>query len=139
MLSDRQGHRGSRLRACLIVLEALICQGSAGNQVGLHSATSVFIGRSVPCLSKEDIFPLLEDALMIKVFLVSFAQLGDEHIRLIFSSCPHSLSVFAKLKPSSKINLKYVFGHANTRMFGNFSPQVVVTSGVCALPEVGQQ
>ena len=35
MLSDKQGHTGSWLCACLIVLEALICQGSAGNQVGL--------------------------------------------------------------------------------------------------------
>lgn len=37
-LWDKQGHGGNRPRSCLIVLEALICRGSAGNQVGLFSA-----------------------------------------------------------------------------------------------------
>lgn len=37
-VADKWGHRGSCLHSCLIVLEALICQGSAGNQVGIYSA-----------------------------------------------------------------------------------------------------
>lgn len=35
---DKQGHGGNHPRSCLIVLKALICRGSAGNQVGLFSA-----------------------------------------------------------------------------------------------------
>lgn len=133
---DKWGHRGSRLHSRLIVLEALICQGSAGNQVGIYSA---LFNVYWPAHSrKEDIWissrrtpalhhpapPPREDALMIKLFLVC-----------VFSSVwrwahPSYLLVSpSKMKPASKTDLKYAFSHANTRMFGNFSPQVVVTSG----------
>lgn len=86
----KRGHGGNRPRACLIVLEALICRGSAGNQVGLFT---VFTGCSVLCLSNEDFFTNQEDAVMLKQFLAS-AVAEDERIRLISTppppSCPRS-------------------------------------------------
>lgn len=77
-----------------------ICWESGGSGLG----PAVFTGCSVPCLSKEDIFTNQEDAVMIKQFLASVA-VEDEHIRLIFPSCPRSPSVFATLKPGSDTNL----------------------------------
>lgn len=81
--SDKWEHRGSRLHSRLIVLEALICRGSAGNQVGICSALSCLLATSVHVEQRGylDIFTLCpsaapsgppphEDALMIKLFLV---------------------------------------------------------------------
>ena len=76
--ADERGHRGSRLHSPLIVLEALICQGSAGNQVGIYSAPLCLLAGS---FRVDDVFALCplcstilppprEDALMIKPFLV---------------------------------------------------------------------
>ena len=42
-------HIGNTVRSLLIVLEALICQGSAGNQVGISLGMPLFLA----CLSHE--------------------------------------------------------------------------------------
>lgn len=53
--ADERGHRGSRLHSRLIVLEALICQGSAGNQVGIYSALLCLLAGS---FRVDDVFAL---------------------------------------------------------------------------------
>lgn len=59
---DKRGHRGSRLHSCLIVLEALICQGSAGNQVGIYSALLCLLGSSFQQRGHFNIFTLCPSA-----------------------------------------------------------------------------
>lgn len=103
------------------VNQSRICWESGGSVLG----PAVFTGCWDPCLSKEDIFTNQEDAVMIKQFLASVAA-EDERVRPIFPSCPRSPSVFAPPKPGRPTQI-CVFSHANTRMFGNFSPRVVAT------------
>lgn len=50
--SDERGHRGSRLPSRLIVLEALICRGSARESGGNLLGPVVFIGRLTPRWAK---------------------------------------------------------------------------------------
>lgn len=51
--ADKRGHRGSRLHSRLIVLEALICQGSAGNQVGIYSTLLCLLAGSFHVEQRE--------------------------------------------------------------------------------------
>lgn len=100
----------------------------------------MFIGQFIPRLEKGTFWYLRhpasthllphEDALMIKLFLVCLCRSVWRWAHPPYLLVSPSFSVcFTKLKSASKTNLKYAFSHANTRMFGNCSPQVEVTSG----------
>lgn len=137
-MSEKKGHTGSCLCSCLIVLEAFICQGisweSGGNQIILV----MFIDCSTPTVKKKGHLhavtlsqyqspQLQEDALMIKLFLCCAAWRWAHPPYLLI--LPSFCLCLTKLKARSKTNRKYAFSRANMRMFENFSPQVVVTSG----------
>lgn len=129
MLSDKQGHTGSWLCACLIVLEALICQGSAGNQVGLYSTTLCLLAGQFHVCAKRTSSPFRKMRCEDKtISCLCRSAWGWAHPSYLLILPSFSVRV-TEQQPSSKTNLKYAFSHANTRMFGNFSPRVVGTSG----------
>lgn len=88
---DERGHRGSSLHSRLIVLEALICQGSAGNQVGISLSRGRVYWPAYSTRNKEylDLLAPSWCRFIDKIFLFTFAgQFGDEHILFIF--LPHA-------------------------------------------------
>lgn len=131
--ADKWGHRGSCLLSRLIVLEALICQGSAGNQVGIYS--TLFIGWFSPRLAKKDISISSPCTPLLRHPAPASRRCSDDKTISCLSCCsvwrwahpPYLLvaasfsACFTKLELGSKTNLKYAFSHANMRMFGNFS------------------
>lgn len=148
--SDKRGHRGSRLHSRLIVLEALICQESAGNQVGISCllAASFHVeqrGHS----DMLDPYPSVAlscpppaswrcpddktaSCLSLPLSLEMSASALSSRVALI-------LCLFYLAEAKSKTNLKYALSHANMRMFGNVFATSCGDLAVCALPRVSQQ